>query len=70
MESKKSKAALGILAYAAAAQIHPKFSGPKFTRLQRIKMSFNIWSSKKHSHERENARRRRQIERGIIKVTM
>lgn len=36
--------------------------------LDRLKIRFNIDMSRKHSHDRENARRRRQIERGILKV--
>lgn len=38
------------------------------TNLERIKAWFGIDSTKKHSHDRENARRRGQIDRGMLKV--
>ena len=42
----------------------------KLSKIERLKIALSIFSSKKHSHDRENARRRRQIERGIIKVSV
>lgn len=38
------------------------------TKLERIKAWFGIDVTKKHSHDRENARRRGQIGRGMLKV--
>ena len=38
------------------------------TTLEKIKIAFNLMKTT-HSHERENARRRRQIEKGMIRVT-
>lgn len=41
----------------------------KISKLDKLKIWMNIYGGKTHSHERENARRRRQIEKGIIQVT-
>jgi hypothetical protein len=41
----------------------------KLTKIEKLKIALGLFSSYKHSHDRENARRRRQIERGIIKVS-
>jgi hypothetical protein len=41
----------------------------KLSKLDKLKIAFNLSSSRKHSHDQENARRRKQIAEGIIKVT-
>ena len=39
----------------------------RLSRLEKIKIAFNLMKFN-HSHERENARRARQIEKGMIKL--
>ena len=41
----------------------------KLSKLEKMKIWMNVFGSVKHSHERENERRRRQIEKGMIKIT-
>ena len=41
----------------------------KLSKLDKLRIAFNLMR-KDHSHDRENARRRRQIEAGIIKVSV
>ena len=41
---------------------------PRLTIMQKLKAALLKFEAVKHSHDRENARRRRQIDRGIIRV--
>ncbi len=41
----------------------------RLSKLDKIKIAFNLMKTN-HSHDRENARRRRHIERGIIQITV
>lgn len=41
----------------------------RLSKIDRLKIAFGLDSYKNHSHERENARRRRQIAKGMIRIT-